>query len=86
MEKDETIWFHPFYYENGGNVMKEYKRILLPLQKEKILVIATVCSGIIVAILNLSRPIFMGLIVDNLIQRELKGAYVYIALFAGSHF
>ncbi|PFO53716.1 ABC transporter ATP-binding protein [Bacillus cereus] len=66
--------------------MKEYKRILLPLQKEKILVIAAVCSGIIAAILNLSRPIFMGLIVDNLIQRELKGAYVYIALFAGSHF
>ncbi|OUB17156.1 ABC transporter ATP-binding protein [Bacillus thuringiensis serovar yunnanensis] len=66
--------------------MKEYKRILLPLQKEKILVIAAVCSGIIAAILNLSRPIFMGLIVDNLIQRELKGAYVYIALFAGSRF
>ncbi|WP_088345599.1 ABC transporter ATP-binding protein [Bacillus cereus] len=66
--------------------MKEYKRILLPLQKEKILVIAAVCSGIIAAILNLSRPIFMGLIVDNLIQRELKGAYLYIALFAGSRF
>lgn len=66
--------------------MKEYKRILLPLQNEKILVIAAVCSGIIAAILNLSRPIFMGLIVDNLIQRELKGAYLYIALFAGSRF
>ncbi|HDX9635025.1 ABC transporter ATP-binding protein [Bacillus cereus group sp. MYBK108-2] len=66
--------------------MKEYKRILLPLQKEKILVIAAVCSGIIAAILNLSRPIFMGLIVDNLIQRELKGAYLYIALFAGIRF
>ncbi len=26
--------------------MKEYKRILLPLQKEKILVIAAVCSGL----------------------------------------
>ncbi|WP_307840332.1 ABC transporter ATP-binding protein [Bacillus cereus] len=39
-----------------------------------------------VAILNLSRPIFMGLIVDNLIQRELKGAYLYIALFAGIRF
>ncbi|MDA2735687.1 ABC transporter ATP-binding protein [Bacillus cereus group sp. Bc015] len=61
--------------------MKEYKRILLPLQKEKILVIAAVCSGIFAAILNLSRPLFMGLIVDNLIQRELKGAYFYITLF-----
>lgn len=61
--------------------MKEYKRILLPLQKEKILVIAAVCIGIFAAILNLSRPLFMGLIVDNLIQRELKGAYFYITLF-----
>ena len=64
--------------------MKEYKRILLPLQKEKILVIAAVCSGIFAAILNLSRPLFMGLIVDNLIQRELKGAYFYITLFTVS--
>ncbi|WP_259416024.1 ABC transporter ATP-binding protein [Bacillus toyonensis] len=64
--------------------MKEYKRILLPLQKEKLLVIVAVCSGCFAAILNLSRPLFMGLIVDNLIQRELKAAYVYIALFAGS--
>nr|WP_255287652.1 ABC transporter ATP-binding protein [Bacillus thuringiensis] len=47
---------------------------------------AAVCSGIIAAILNLSRPIFMGLIVDNLIQRELKGAYLYVALFAGIRF
>ncbi|MDM5234749.1 ABC transporter ATP-binding protein [Bacillus cereus] len=66
--------------------MKEYKRILLPLRQEKILVIAAICSGIIAAILNLSRPIFMGLIVDNLIQQELKGAYLYIALFAASRF
>ena len=51
--------------------MTEYKKILLPLRQEKILlVIAAVCSGIIAAILNLSRPIFMGLIVDNLIQRS----------------
>ncbi|PEK49555.1 ABC transporter ATP-binding protein [Bacillus toyonensis] len=73
-----------FYYKNGGNIMKEYKRILLPLQKEKLLVIVAVCSGCFAAILNLSRPLFMGLIVDNLIQRELKAAYVYIALFAES--
>ncbi|HDR3893265.1 TPA: ABC transporter ATP-binding protein [Bacillus cereus] len=88
MERDETIWFHPFLFttKSGGNVMKEYKRILWPLRKEKILVMAAVCSGIIAAILNLSRPIFMGLIVDNLIQRELKGAYLYIALFAGIRF
>ncbi|ACK93348.1 ABC transporter ATP-binding protein [Bacillus thuringiensis] len=66
--------------------MKEYKRILLPLRQEKILVIAAICSGIIAAILNLSRPIFMGVIVDNLIQRELRSAYLYIALFAGSRF
>ncbi|HDR7961751.1 ABC transporter ATP-binding protein [Bacillus wiedmannii] len=64
--------------------MKEYKRILLPLQKEKLLVIAAVCSGCFAAILNLSRPLFMGLIVDNLIQRELKEAYLYITLFAAS--
>ncbi|PGV85711.1 ABC transporter ATP-binding protein [Bacillus thuringiensis] len=75
-----------FYYKNGGNIMKEYKRILLPLRQEKILVIAAICSGIIAAILNLSRPIFMGVIVDNLIQRELKSAYLYTALFAGSRF
>ncbi|HFR4179897.1 ABC transporter ATP-binding protein [Bacillus cereus] len=61
--------------------MTEYKRILLPLRQEKILVIAAVCSGLFAAILNLSRPLFMGLIVDNLIQRELKGAYFYITLF-----
>ncbi|MED2183198.1 ABC transporter ATP-binding protein [Bacillus wiedmannii] len=86
MERDETIWFHPFLFtiKNGGNVMKEYKRILLPLQKEKILVIAAVCSGLFAAILNLSRPLFMGLIVDNLIQQELKGAYLYITLFTAS--
>ncbi|MED0930091.1 ABC transporter ATP-binding protein [Bacillus mobilis] len=64
--------------------MKEYKRILLPLQKEKMLVIAAICSGSFAAILNLSRPILMGLIVDNLIQRELKEAYLYITLFAAS--
>ncbi|MED2794651.1 ABC transporter ATP-binding protein [Bacillus wiedmannii] len=64
--------------------MKEYKRILLPLQKEKLLVIAAVCSGCFAAILNLSRPLFMGLIVDNLIQQELKEAYLYITLFAAS--
>ncbi|PGZ62674.1 ABC transporter ATP-binding protein [Bacillus cereus] len=64
--------------------MKEYKRILLPLKKEKILVIAAICSGSFAAILNLSRPILMGLIVDNLIQRELKGAYLYITFFAAS--
>ncbi|PEM42592.1 ABC transporter ATP-binding protein [Bacillus toyonensis] len=64
--------------------MKEYKRILLPLQKEKMLVIAAICSGLFAAILNLSRPLFMGLIVDNLIQRELKEAYLYITLFAVS--
>ncbi|MGF9854303.1 ABC transporter ATP-binding protein [Bacillus paramobilis] len=64
--------------------MKEYKRILLPLQKEKMLVIAAVCSGLFAAILNLSRPLFMGLIVDNLIQWELKEAYFYITLFAVS--
>ncbi|UYX50371.1 ABC transporter ATP-binding protein/permease [Bacillus thuringiensis] len=88
MERDETNWFHPFLFtaKNGGNGMKEYKRILLPLRQEKILVIAAICSGIIAAILNLSRPLFMGLIVDNLIQQELKGAYLYIALFAGSRF
>lgn len=86
MERDETIWFHPFLFtiKNGGNVMKEYKRILLPLQKEKLLVIAAVCSGCFAAILNLSRPLFMGLIVDNLIQQELKEAYLYITLFAAS--
>ncbi|GAB6617542.1 MULTISPECIES: ABC transporter ATP-binding protein [Bacillus] len=64
--------------------MKKYKRILLPLQKEKMLVIAAVCSGSFAAILNLSRPILMGLIIDNLIQRELKEAYLYIILFAAS--
>ncbi|WP_142327576.1 ABC transporter ATP-binding protein [Bacillus cereus] len=86
MKRDETIWFHPFLFtiKNGGNAMKEYKRIFLPLQKEKILVIAAVCSGLLAAILNLSRPLFMGLIIDNLIQRELKAAYVYIVLFAAS--
>ncbi len=30
--------------------MTEYKRILLPLRQEKILVMAAVCSGIIAAI------------------------------------
>ncbi len=86
MKRDETIWFHPFLFtlKNGGKVMKKYKRILLPLQKEKMLVIAAVCSGSFAAILNLSRPILMGLIVDNLIQRELKEAYLYIILFAAS--
>ncbi|HDR4736457.1 TPA: ABC transporter ATP-binding protein [Bacillus cereus] len=86
MERDETIWFHPFLFtiKNGGNDMKEYKRILLPLQKEKILVITAICSGSFAAILNLSRPLFMGLIVDNLIQRELKGAYLYITLFVAT--
>lgn len=86
MERDETIWFHPFLFtlKNGGKVMKEYKRILLPLQKEKLLVIAAICSGLFAAILNLSRPLFMGLIVDNLIQRELKEAYLYITLFTVS--
>lgn len=86
MKRDETIWFHPFLFtlKNGGKVMKKYKRILLPLQKEKMLVIAAVCSGSFAAILNLFRPILMGLIVDNLIQRELKEVYFYITLFTVS--
>ncbi|HDR7515692.1 ABC transporter ATP-binding protein [Bacillus mobilis] len=64
--------------------MNGYRRIMLPLLQEKILLISAICSGIVAAILNLSRPLFMGLIVDNLIQRELKGAYLYITLFAAS--
>ena len=69
MERDETMWFHPFLFtiKNGGNVMKEYKRILLPLQKEKILVIAAVCSGYFAAILNISRPLFMGVFVHRIV-------------------
>lgn len=70
----------------GGMTMNEYRRIMLPLLQEKLLLISAICSGIVAAILNLSRPLFMGLIVDNIIQRELKGTYVYIALFAGSRF
>jgi ATP-binding cassette subfamily B protein len=70
----------------GGMTMNEYRRIMLPLLQEKLLLISASCSGIVAAILNLSRPILMGLIVDNLIQRELKDAYMYIALFAGSRF
>ncbi len=65
----------------GGITMNEYRRIMLPLLQEKILLISAICSGIVAAILNLSRPILMGLIVDNLIQRELQGAYFYITLF-----
>lgn len=78
--------FIPFLllYKIGGITMNEYRRIMLPLLQEKILLISAICSGIVAAILNLSRPIFMGLIIDNLIQRELKGAYLYITLFAGS--
>lgn len=70
----------------GGMTMNEYRRIMLPLLQEKLLLISAICSGIVAAILSLSRPLFMGLIVDNIIQRELKGTYVYIALFAGSRF
>ncbi|MES9696468.1 ABC transporter ATP-binding protein, partial [Bacillus sp. JJ927] len=70
----------------GGMTMNEYRRIMLPLLQEKLLLISAICSGIVAAILNLSRPLLMGLIVDNLIQRELKGAYMYIALFAGNRF
>ncbi|MGE1107117.1 ABC transporter ATP-binding protein [Bacillus wiedmannii] len=64
--------------------MNEYRRIMLPLLKEKLLLISAICSGIVAAILNLSRPLLMGLIVDNLIQRELKEVYLYITLFAAS--
>ncbi|PEF34058.1 ABC transporter ATP-binding protein [Bacillus wiedmannii] len=64
--------------------MNEYRRIRLPLLKEKLLLISAICSGIVAAILNLSRPLLMGLIVDNLIQRELKEVYLYITLFAAS--
>ncbi|PHG63018.1 ABC transporter ATP-binding protein [Bacillus wiedmannii] len=72
------------YKKIGGITMNEYRRIMLPLLKEKLLLISAICSGIVAAILNLSRPLLMGIIIDNLIQRELKAAYVYIALFAGS--
>ncbi len=68
----------------GGTTMNEYRRIMLPLLQEKRLLISAICSGIVAAILNLSRPLLMGLIVDNLIQRELKEAYLYITLFAVS--
>ncbi|MEG7844249.1 ABC transporter ATP-binding protein [Bacillus mobilis] len=68
----------------GGTTMNEYRRIMLPLLQEKILLISVICSGIVAAILNLSRPILMGLIVDNLIQRELKEVYFYITLFTVS--
>ncbi|MGS0472512.1 ABC transporter ATP-binding protein [Bacillus pretiosus] len=80
--------FIPFlffsYKKIGGITMNEYRRIMLPLLKEKLLLISAICSGIVAAILNLSRPLLMGLIVDNLIQRELKEVYLYITLFAAS--
>ncbi|MBJ7994892.1 ABC transporter ATP-binding protein [Bacillus mycoides] len=84
----KPLGFIPFLLlcKIGGMTMNEYRRIMLPLLQEKLLLISAICSGIVAAILNLSRPLFMGLIVDNLIQRELKGTYVYIALFAGSRF
>ncbi|XLP20154.1 ATP-binding cassette domain-containing protein [Bacillus toyonensis] len=66
--------------------MNEYRRIMVPLLQEKLLLNSAICSGVVAAILNLSRPLLMGLIVDNLIQRELKDAYMYIALFVGSRF
>lgn len=80
--------FIPFLFlcKFGGMMMNEYRKIVLPLLQEKLLLITAICSGMIAAILNLSRPLLMGLIVDNLIQRELEWAYMYIALFAGSWF
>lgn len=83
----KPLGFIPFLLlcKIGGMTMNEYRRIML-LCCEKLLLISAICSGIVAAILNLSRPLFMGLIVDNLIQRELKGTYVYILCLRGAAF
>lgn len=57
--------------------MKEYKRIILPLLQEKVLLIAAICSGVIAAAMNLSRPLLMGLIVDRLIQKHIEEVYIH---------
>ncbi|MCI0765163.1 hypothetical protein LOK41_10025 [Bacillus sp. TL12] len=64
--------------------MKGYKRLLIPLLQEKLLLIVSICSGVLAAMMNVSRPLLMGLIVDRFIQKHIEEVYIYIALFVGS--
>ncbi|WP_459500110.1 ABC transporter ATP-binding protein [Bacillus sp. C1] len=64
--------------------MKEYKRLFVPLLQEKLLLIVSICSGMLAAAMNVSRPLLMGLIIDRLMQKHIEEVYIYIALFVGS--
>ncbi|KFN02835.1 ABC transporter transmembrane region family protein [Bacillus clarus] len=66
--------------------MNEYKRILLPLLQEKVLLITALYNGIFAAVMNLSRTLLMGVIVDRLIQGSLKEVYICVSLFVASRF
>ncbi|MBC6972042.1 hypothetical protein H9I32_06280 [Bacillus sp. Xin] len=57
--------------------MKEYKRLLIPLLQEKLLLIVLICSGVLAAMMNVSRPLLMELIVDRLIQKHIEEVYIY---------
>ncbi len=60
--------------------MKEYKRLLIPLLQEKLLLIVSICSGVLAAMMNVSRPLLMGLIVDRLIQKHIEEVYILLYL------
>ncbi len=78
--------FIPFFtIKMEGDITEEYiKNFVTVTERKNISNSRLYAVGFFAAILNLSRPLFMGLIVDNLIQRELKGAYLYITLFTVS--
>ncbi|WP_339214708.1 ABC transporter ATP-binding protein [Ornithinibacillus sp. FSL M8-0202] len=62
--------------------MSVYKRILIPLVHEKFLTILSVFAGILSALLNLTRPLLLGLIVDSLIQSNQARLWNLILLYA----
>lgn len=56
-----------------------------PLGKERMLVIASVAAGTAAAILNLSRPILFGKIVNGVLDvKQKSGLILLVALFAAT--
>ncbi|EOO25055.1 hypothetical protein ICM_05957 [Bacillus cereus BAG1X2-3] len=62
--------------------MSVYKRILNPLIHEKILLTLSIFAGFFAAVLNLSRPILLGLIVGELVAKRQNKLILLVSLYA----
>ncbi|WP_211746101.1 ABC transporter ATP-binding protein [Paenibacillus sp. Marseille-Q4541] len=60
--------------------MNEIVRLVKPLLQERKLVIVSVTVGGLVALLNLSRPILLGRIIQMLTDKSFTSAYEFLIM------